>query len=292
MRFPRLALTLLLAPIAACGGDDGGGIVPDAEIADGPAAPDAEVPDAEPTAPPDAAPPADLACANDPLPTTASDPIIISGNAYTASTAGQAALQGAIAEAFQVGSATVLASDTSDVDGLYTLTIPNSGMAPIDGYVKGTFSPAGTYKDTYLYPPFPLAADTDQAPLLFITPSTMNLLGFVSGTSQSTSHGFFGVLVIDCAGNPVAGATVSVSPSSSTAGAVTKIVYVGDNNIPDQALTSTGANGLAFVFNVPTGDVVVDAMTDGGSLREHTVTSTADAITTTAVAPGPITVTP
>ncbi len=288
MRLSLAAVVVLGASLAACGGDDGAS-VPDAEVADGPPAPDAEVPDAEPA--PDAMVAADLTCADDPLPTTGADPIVITGHAQSGSTNGVADLQGAVAEAYRVGSLILEDTDTSDAAGVFTLTINNDALTPVDGYVKGT---ATTYLDSYLYPPFPLATNTDQAPLLFITNDTLNLLGFVSGASQNSSHGFLGLLVVDCAGNPVQGATVTISPVATAA--TTKIVYVGDNNLPDTALTSTGANGVAFVFNAPQGEVVVDASVGGDSLREHTITVRVGAgfpaVTSTAIAPGPITVTP
>lgn len=281
MRPLGLGLSTLLFLAACGGGDDGAGVVPDA-----PRAPDAEVPadseivaDAEPA--PDATITADLGCADDPLPTTGTDPIVITGHAGSASISGMADLQGATIEAFATGNVTALDSDTSDVNGDFSLTIANAALTPVNGYVKGVNT---GYLDSYLYPPFPLAADTDQAPLLFITQTTMGQLGFVSGTTQSASLGFVGVLVLDCAGNPVENATVTVSPTDAS----TKVVYVGTNNIPDAAATHTAGNGLAFVFNAPTSDLTVDASAGGNSLREHVITARAGAVTSTAVGAGPV----
>jgi hypothetical protein len=282
MRSPALLLCLL----AACGGGDDAASpdaarTPDAEPD---VIPDAEVHDAEPM--PDAMVTANLDCADTAQPATAPDPIVINGRAQVISTGGMDDLQGATLEGYRTGNGTPVATDTSDVDGLFTLSVANGALVPVDGYVKGT---ATGHLDSYLYPPFPLAASTPETPTAFITPSTLGLLGFVSGTTQSSSLGLVGLLVIDCAGDPVAGATVSVAPTDAS----TKIVYAGANGIPDTALTSTSVTGLAFVFNVPTGPVVVDASVGGESLDEHTIEvrigAGATAITQTAVAPGPIT---
>jgi len=284
----RLGLVLLLSSLAACGGGDDAAIFPDAERGpDAEPAIDAEIPDAEPE--PDAMVTADLSCADDPQPIDAPDPIVINGLAQSASLSGAADLVGATLEAYRIGNPTAVASDISDADGLFTLTVANAGLVPVDGYVKGT---AATYLDSYLYPPFPLSASTPETPTLFVTNDTLNLLAFVSGATQRADHGVLGILVLDCAGNPAQGAVVTISPTQA-ADPPTKIVYMGDNMVPDTNLTSTGMLGLAFVFNAPEGDVVVDASVGGVSLDEHTIDvrigAGFPAITQTAVAPGPIT---
>jgi len=238
-------------------------------------------PDAEPM--PDATPP-DLGCEGAAVPTTAPDPIVINGQAYASSPLGQADLEGALIEAFQASGGGALFLDSSDADGLYTLTVTNAAMVPLDGYLRGR---AAGFVDTYLYPPFPLAQDTDDAPLMFATEDTLGQLAFTSGVNQSPSLGLFGVLVQDCVSNPVTGATVTVSPVSTDPSFETTVVYVAEGNFPDIAATATRDIGVAFVFNVPLGATVVDAELNGTSFLEHAVTSRADVVTTTAVAPGP-----
>jgi hypothetical protein len=252
----RLLLVIVLA------GCDGGGAGPDAEPV------------------PDATPP-DLACNGDALPTTGTDPIVINGHAYASTPLGQDDLEGAIIEAFQVAGGGALYLDGSDAGGLFTLTIANAAMVPLDGYLRARSS---GQLDTYLYPPAPLAVDPPEAPLMFTTEDTLGQLAVTAGVGQSPTLGFFGVLVQDCAGLPVMGATVTVSPTSTSP--QTLVTYVAPNNYPDTVATTTRANGLAYVFNVPTGDVVVDAEVGGTPLREHTVLSRAGVVTTTAVGPG------
>lgn len=222
-------------------------------------------PDAAPR--PDAIPP-DLACAGAALPTTAADPIVITGHAYVASPLGQSDLAGAVIEPFPTGSATQSARD-----GRFTLTIANPSMTPLDGYLRAR---AESYLDTYVYPPAPLAEDPPEAPLMFVTADTLDQLAFTSGVALDPDLGFLGVLVQDCAGVPVAGAVVT---------APGPVVYVAPNNFPDTAATVTGANGLAYVFDVPVGEIEVGAAVGDTALRAHTVTARGNAVTTTAVAP-------
>ncbi len=273
--FVFASLSILSLTAAACGGDDApAGIdaaAHDAEV------PDAEVPDAEM---PDAMPPADLSCADTEQPTTGSNPIVIDGVASSAGIDGVTALEGVTAEAFEGINPVALATDTSDATGAYALTIANPAEMPVNGYIKGHASQKA-FRDTYLYPPFPLTADTDQAPLLFISDETFGFFPIVLGFSQEDANGLIGVLVLDCAGNPVAGATVTSTPAGT-------VVYT-DGTTPAPNATSTDASGIAFVFNVTAGDVLVDATVDGMSLDEHTVNARARTITSTALAPGPIT---
>lgn len=260
---PRRAALLFVA-LAACGGD--------------PARPDAMQPDA--------APPPELGCLGAAFPTTAADPIVIPGHAYVASPLGQDDLAGARVEAYDTSGGGALFITTSDDAGLWTLTVDNADMTPLDGYLRGT---ADGYLDTYVYPHVPLAADSQEVPLLFVTDSTLGQIAFSSGINQSPSLGFLGVLVQDCVALPIPEATVTVSPTSTAPDFPTQVVYVTPNNFPDPAAEATRANGLAYVFNVPVGAVTVDAEIDGTSLLEHDVTIRASSgvITTTAVAPGP-----
>lgn len=254
-----------LVLIIALVGCDGGGAAPDA------------------TPPPDAAPPPDLSCVGAPLPTTATDPLVITGQAFEASPLGQTALEGAVIEAFPTGGGAALFRANSGATGDFTLTIANAAMTPVDGYLRGT---APSFLDIYLYPPAPLAIDNDDALMLFVTESTLGQIAFSAGVNHSPALGFLGVLVQDCVGNPIPDAIVTVTPTSAEP--ATRVIYVTPNNFPDPDATATRANGLAYVFNVPLGTVTVDAEIDGVSLREHAVPVRADAINTTAVAAGPI----
>jgi hypothetical protein len=214
-------------------------------------------------------------CLGDPLPNTAPAMITLGGASNTVGINGQTPLAGVLVEVFQGASTTPITTATTDAQGAYT-TMLTTGGTPLDGYIKGT---KATYKDTYVYPPYPLYQDVDNAAVLLITQNTFTLLNGLSGAQdQAPTNGFIGVLVVDCDNNPVAGATVSSNPPGSD-------VRYNQDGIPNGTPTSTDTDGLAYIFNVPAGMVTVDAMAGGNSLREHTINARANVITTTIVAP-------
>src|SRR5262245_38418254 len=72
--------------------------------------------------------------------------------------------------------ATAVAMTTTDPQGMFTLRVTTGGEA-LDGYLKAT---ATGLKDTYLYPPAPIAADT-VAPINMVSESIMNILISLAG---------------------------------------------------------------------------------------------------------------
>jgi hypothetical protein len=185
-----------------------------------------------------------------------------------------APLAGVQLDAFRTGNATSLATATSATDGTYSLTVATGGM-PVDGYLRAT---KATYLDEYAYPPAPLVANSTQS-LLLLTSSEFALVGNAAGVMPASGNGFILVAVSDCNGTAVAGATVSTTPAGT--------VRYASGGVPSSSATATSTDGLAFVFNVAAGDVIVRADSGSKTLRAHTVNARADAITITAIAPGP-----
>jgi hypothetical protein len=95
--------------------------------------------------------------------------------------------------------------------------------------------------------------------------------------TQAAGNGFMGVVVSDCSGMPVAGATVTTTPSGT--------VRYNQAGIPSNTAMVTDADGVAYVFNVPAGTVTVGASAQGTTFRAHDVLVRADVLTTTVVAP-------
>ena len=62
-------------------------------------------------------------------------------------------------------------------------------------------------------------------------------------------------------------------------------VSSGAQPLPNASLTSTTSVGLAIAYNVPAGSVDVSASFNGMSLKTHTVTSFAGALTLTFIHP-------
>ncbi len=238
-----LPVTFLLAPaLVACGGGDDGGDDDGATI--------------------DAPPAAQM--------------LTVTGQAQTVSGTSTVPLEGAMIQAFRVGSdSTPIGMATSDLQGNYSISLTTDGTA-IDGYLKGT---SATRLDTYLYPPKPLTADRANATMLLVTQSTLNLLGTLGGTSQMATKGFIGVRIVDAAGMGVAGVTVTINPMGTA-----RIIYAV-NNLPNQNATMTDASATVFIANTEVGQITVDAAGGGVDYYEHPVNARAGVITTTAMEP-------
>ncbi len=105
-----------------------------------------------------------------------------------------------------------------------------------------------------------------------------NAIHLLVQADNDKAKGFVGLLVIDCLGNPVPGATVTVTGA-------TAIHYSGANGLPSAAATVTATDGQAYAFGVTPGTVTVDATVGGMSLREHVITVRTAVVTTTVIAP-------
>jgi hypothetical protein len=273
MRF-RSALTFLTAIslAAACGGDDDGASS-DASPGrdDGGGSSDAD------GAPPTDARPADLTCVNDPLPTTADNPLTVGGMVFTIEAGSQAELEDVLVEAHLLGadpSAEPLVDDTTGTDGLYDLTA-DSGGEPLDAFLyaqklvnpPGNQDPDSAYFPSRLYPPAPVATSQSDVPIPVIPKSILPLLLQLAGNvEQDPDKGIILAIVVDCAGEPAAGATVTTSPEAGNT------VYANEMGFPTQNRTTTSDQGLAFLMNVPEDEVVINAQVGGQDLRSHVVT--------------------
>ncbi len=212
-------------------------------------------------------------CLGQPLPTNAPNSVIVTG-VVRAGALAPTARAGAVVKGFKTGTAIALDSTTSDASGNYTLTLATGGV-PIDGYVQVRDS---GYIDTYGYPPLPLSANASESVLLITTGDLTALSGF-TGVTQTAGKGAIAVVVADCNGTPIAGATVSTNPAGT--------VRYNSGGLPSSSATSTASDGVAYVFNVTAGDVVVSAVSGANALRSHTVNARADVVTLTGVTPGP-----
>jgi len=166
-----------------------------------------------------------------------------------------------------------LAMTTTNAQGDYSMTVMTSGA--IDGYMVATMS---GYVDLYFYPTEPFAGNYTDGDMNMITPNNKNLLSQFSGGSQMAGKGLIALAVLDANDMPVTGATVSSMPAASA------YRYNGNTGIPSNSAAMTGADGVAFMFNV-SGPVTVTASKSGMTFKSHVVEARADKMTTTAVAP-------
>jgi hypothetical protein len=210
-------------------------------------------------------------CLGRALPTTAPTIINITGR-ITANVLSPTALRGANVAAFRTGDTTTLASATSDTPGNYSLAI-TSGGTPVNGYLRVT---ENAHIPTYAYPAVPLATDAIEN-VLMVTNSEFSLLASSAGVTPVAGDGFIGVVVKNCAGTPIAGATVTSSPAGT--------VRYNAGGAPSSSATSTAADGVAYIANVAAGNVTMQATASGHTLRQHVVNARADVITLTEIQP-------
>ena len=211
-------------------------------------------------------------CVNDALPTTAPALVTVDGQ-ILGNALSPSPISGAIVTAFKTGVAESLAVDTSNTPGFYAVSI-TTGSTPVNGYLRAI---ASGKVDTYAYPARPLAANLTTN-VLMPSQSELDFLAGLVSVTQSASNGFIGVVVGDCSGNPVAGATVSTNPGGT-------VKYNSAGGAPSGTATSTADDGVAYVFNVPADNVTVRANGGGETLREHAVNARAGKVTLTEIQP-------
>ncbi len=285
--FAGLTSSLILGTsllLAACGSETSE-VPPDAPaiVIINDAAPDAR-PDAMPLpdafVPPDGRVP-ELSCLGNTLPDTAADPVVITGIAQTIDLASQALapLAGVTVTGHLVADDSEIATaDPTATDGTFSISVTTNGL-PVDGYVK-LINPADTtYLETRIYPPAPLVQDLAGNRGMMFNDGLLSVLANFGLTHDQSTKGIVGILVLDCNGEPVIGATVTLNPASG------QIFYNGPNGTPSPAATETAGDGLALIFNVDAGDVEIGAEVGGQQMRKHTIKSVVRTISTAAIAP-------
>jgi hypothetical protein len=212
-------------------------------------------------------------------------PIVITGAAVQIMANGSVApVAGAIVAGYRNGDdTTAVATTTTDAQGMYMLMVPSAG-GPLDGYLKSTKS---GLKDTYLYAPAPIEANTT-APVNMIDQDTLTILSGFASVTQGAANGLIALIVVDGPAStsmPVAGAAVSVTPSGSD----TAYRYnrkIGTLEAPSASATTTDTDGTAYIFNVPPNTTVtVGAMKTGTIFKSHGLKAVPGALTTTLITP-------
>lgn len=280
-----LALPLLL--VTACGDDDGPAVTFDAPPTADPDAPTGGTPDADLPNPPDAnvGPMADanlsmydFSCAGMAPPSTAPDPLILAGTVSRVSTSGSTVEEMVQVEARDRADDAVLGSAVTDAMGAFSISYDNPTMLAVDGYVAMTKM---GLLDTYIFPPDPLFESIMSLDAGMIEPGTVSLIYTLFGGGQSYNAATSStavVLVVDCAGTPIEGATVSFDPP---AGAVRYL----DGMTPSGTM-GTDASGTAFGFNVPVGTgTIANASYMGTALEGHTFGTYVNSLSVTIVHP-------
>jgi hypothetical protein len=199
--------------------------------------------------------------------------ITVSGTAAQQAQSGETPLAGVAISAFKVGDeSTALGTATTDAQGKYTMTLTTNNM-PVDCYFKATKS---GFVDSYSYPAGPLVKDYPMGDANMLDTSTYGLL--VSFGGGHSGNGVIAMGVFDASGMPIEGATVESNPASGA------YKYSDASGFPTST-SGTAADGHAFMFDVPPGNVTVNAIKSGTQFHSHQLNARADKFTTTVIAP-------
>lgn len=278
----RACFAVAMLALAACGEDHA---KTDASIVliDSPS-PDAKVFNDAP------APVYDLSCLNGTPPTTAADPITLSGTTQTFGSGGGSPLENVVVDVFKNGNNTSLATDTSDSTGAFATGNIATGGTPIDGYVRAvTPVPQNgmpTHRTTYMYPPSVVTTSLTDVPVIIISNATFDMFGPIA-TQDDTVNGAILFVVTDCNNTDqtlIAEANATVEQNGTQAGTVFGLGAF----IPQLA-------GTFIALNVPDGEAQIKASYNSMNFPTRTVRAfkkpagqdQAGTLTFTAVRPGP-----
>lgn len=243
-------LSAIFVVLVACGGDDA------------PA-------DAGLDSPPDTQS-FDLSCAGNTAPTTAVDPIPLSGTATTFSLATMTSQPVDVANIrpFKIGTGQI--GDTmTNATGDWSLSLVSAGV-PIDAFLEAT---KAQHRSTRVVPASPLSATTTGFPVLLLSDADFALVIAAAQATQSPSNGTVAISIVDCAGKAVEGAVPSVKQAGMVVGQMFD--------------ASAIQKGLVFFFDVPqNATTTVSASLNGTSFRAHDIDVSASTSTLTTVKPG------
>jgi hypothetical protein len=231
----RMGMVAVAALLVGCVGDDARDPRdPDAPLEPGDLSDDV-------SGPPDSAR-YDFSCHGMPLPTKASDPVVVS--ALTNDSYSGSLLPGVAVSLHAVEGDALLAAGASSEEGTARLEVV-TGSEAVRSY--GRMARDG-HITSYLYPSGPLWRDESNVFLPILSPAWRDQLAGFAGVTLDPEAGIVAVIVTDCAGKRVEGATVTFDAPGVT-------VAYWDGTFTDASATQTTMNGHAWGFNVPAGEV-------------------------------------
>lgn len=201
-----------------------------------------------------------LACAGDPLPTTAPAELAISG--AVVDPFGTNSTSGLTVAAMPTGFSTM-----TDSMGDFAATLMTGGVPSTD-YLKVT---GGGFVDSYFYSAEPVAADL-QVPLQIYTAGELAMIGSIGSDSEQII-----VSVEDCAGSAVAGATITTQSGT--------VIYFAQNQPDPTAMATDALTGAAIIVGVTGSNTTLIANTPEVNFRMHAVGTLPGTLTETAIQP-------
>lgn len=154
-----------------------------------------------------------------------------------------------------------VADGMTDATGRYSLTA-DTGGAPLDAYVEIAGSGPFDFPPTVSHFPSPITADVALHDVLINTNTGLRGGSAQAGDPLMATHAVVRVFVANRDAMPVAGAVVTIAPS-------TRVSYLAATGL-DPSLTATGARGIAFAFNTTVGMVTVAGEVAGNPIAPST----------------------
>jgi hypothetical protein len=205
----------------------------------------------------------DLSCHDQPLPAAAAERVTLHGFTNDSYTGG--ALPGVQVELRARDKDVVLDVTASDVQGVLVFEV-ETGSAPLEAY--GRMHRDG-HVTSYLFPSRPLVEDTRNVFFPVLPPAWREELAGHAGVTLDPARGIVAIIVTDCAGERVEGATVAFDPPAEA-------VAYWDPTFTVAEATHTTINGHAWGFNVPAGVVRATVTVGDVTYRDWPVQSFAD----------------
>ena len=184
----------------------------------------------------------DFSCIDMPQPARATDAITLDG--YTNDSYSGGLLPDVTVDLFTADADALISTTWSDAIGQYGFAL-STGNQPIRTYAR--MRRAG-HVTSYLYPSHAYWRDETNVFLPVLSPEWRDELAGHAGVELDPGKGIVGVIVSDCAGERVEGATVAFDPPAEA-------VAYWDPTFTDGSATTTSLNGHAWGFNIPAGEV-------------------------------------
>lgn len=205
----------------------------------------------------------DFSCHGQPLPDRADSVVTLQG--YTNDSYTGAGLPGVTVDLLAKLDDSVLSQTSSDEGGALAFEVA-TGSSPVDHYGRMT---RDGHVTSFLYPSRPLVADQENVFFPVLPPEWRAELAGYAGVELDPTRGIVAVIVTDCAGERVEGATVTFDPPAEA-------VAYWDPTFTDASADRTTINGHAWGFNVAAGTVHATITVDGVTYRDWPVKSFAD----------------
>jgi len=211
-------------------------------------------------------------CLGDPPASTAKDPLTIAGTLIDSFHTQP--LAGAAVEGFVAVSTTPFFTTTSDSTGRFSHS-QGVGGVPLAAYVRAS---SNGYLQSYFYPATAIADDVDLTIQMLSAMDLATIVRIAGIESLEPGKVNMIVSVVDCNGNPVAGATVTTTPAGT-------VRYFANTAPSPTSIATDAKTGAALVANIPASNTTISATVSGMTLRNQVLDGVAGVLMQTEIRP-------